>query len=177
MIQITFTPEEIDVLEYERYHHPHPRVQKRMEILYLKSQATPHYKIQHLCRISKATLAKYLKMYRDGGIEALKKLNYKGSQSELEGHIPTLEAWFNEHPPRTTAEAQKEIERLTGVRRSPTQVREFMKRIGMRIRKVGAVPGKAVTEEKLCEQETFERDQLRPRLKEAAAGKRSLFFP
>ena len=38
MIKIEFTPEEIDALEYERYHHPEPKVQQKMEALYLKSQ-------------------------------------------------------------------------------------------------------------------------------------------
>jgi hypothetical protein len=37
IIKIEFTPEEIDALEYERYHHPEPKVQKKMEALYLKS--------------------------------------------------------------------------------------------------------------------------------------------
>ena len=35
MIRIEFSEEEIKALDYERYHHPHPKVQKRMEVLYL----------------------------------------------------------------------------------------------------------------------------------------------
>jgi len=42
MIQINFSPEEIESLKYERYHHPHPHVQKKMEALYLKSQGIIH---------------------------------------------------------------------------------------------------------------------------------------
>jgi hypothetical protein len=38
MLNIEFTPEEIDTLEYERYHHLDPKVQKRIEAVYLKSQ-------------------------------------------------------------------------------------------------------------------------------------------
>ena len=41
MIQIAFTDAQIATLEYERYHHPSPQVQKRMEVVYLKSQALP----------------------------------------------------------------------------------------------------------------------------------------
>jgi len=52
MITIEFTPEEIEALEYERYHHPDPKVQKRMEVLYLKSQGLTHKEICRLCRIS-----------------------------------------------------------------------------------------------------------------------------
>ena len=50
MIRITFSSEEIDELHYERFHHPHPRVQRKMEALYLKSQKYPHNEITKLLR-------------------------------------------------------------------------------------------------------------------------------
>jgi hypothetical protein len=37
MIPIDFTPEAIDAPHHERFHHPHPRVQEKMEAVYLKS--------------------------------------------------------------------------------------------------------------------------------------------
>ncbi len=52
MIQIKFTTDEIEKLNYERYHYPHPKVQKKMEALYLKSQGLPHNEILRLCHIS-----------------------------------------------------------------------------------------------------------------------------
>jgi hypothetical protein len=52
MIQIAFTDAQIATLEYERYRHPSPLVQKRMEVVYLKSQAVPHQEIARLCRMS-----------------------------------------------------------------------------------------------------------------------------
>jgi len=62
MINIEFSPEDIDALEYERYHHPHPKVQRKMEALYVKSQGLAHQEIQRLCRIaSKTTLTSYLR--------------------------------------------------------------------------------------------------------------------
>jgi len=73
MIQIEFTPQEIDALELERYHHPDPKVQKKMEALYLKSQQLAHRDICRLCRISEPTLVAYLRQYQEGGIEQLKK--------------------------------------------------------------------------------------------------------
>ena len=73
MIKIEFTPKEIDALEYERYHHVDPKVQKKMEALYLKSQGITHQEICRLGRISEPTLVAYLKQYQAGGIEQLKK--------------------------------------------------------------------------------------------------------
>ena len=103
-----------------------------MEALYLKSTGMPHREICRICRISKTTLAAYLKQYRDGGLEGLKILRYKGQPSRLLDHKDSLEAYFKEHLPRTTAEAQDVIEKITGIKRSPTQVRAFLKRIGMK---------------------------------------------
>lgn len=83
-----------------------------------------------------------------------------------------VEAHFREHPPATVKEAQAEIERLTGIRRSENQVRTFMHRVGLRCRKVGMVPAKADPEV----QAAYVQEQLEPRLAEAQAGKRAVFF-
>ncbi len=53
MIRIEFTEQQIEDLNDERYHHPHPRVQQEMEVLYLKSQGLLHHTIRKLCQISK----------------------------------------------------------------------------------------------------------------------------
>ena len=52
MIKIEFTQGAIQALNYERYHHPHPRVQRKMEALWLKSQGEPHNKIAQVTDIS-----------------------------------------------------------------------------------------------------------------------------
>ncbi len=132
MIRVEFSAEIIKNLDYERYHHPSPKVQRKMEALYLKSREMPHKQICRICRISKTTLCAYLKQYRDGGLEGLKELHYKGRPSALNEHPSSLEAHFKEHPPRTTAEAQAVIEERTGIKRSPTQIRAFLKRLGMK---------------------------------------------
>lgn len=175
-IQIEFTPEVIDALEYERYHHPDPKAQKKMEVLYLKSQRVEHQEICRLCRITETTLTTYLKQYQDGGIERLKEFGYAGPSSELDEHAATLETYFKEHPPRTVAEAQQAIKEQTGIERSPTQTQAFMKRLGMKCRKVGYVPGRAANPDKQAEQETFKTQELEPRLAEAKAGKCRVLF-
>lgn len=176
MIQIDFSEEEIKQLNYERYHYPHPLVQKRMEALYLKSQKLSHQLICQICRISKTTLIVYLKIYKEGGREGLKKLGYQGQSSELNQHSITIEEYFQKNPPRTATEASAMIEKVTGIKRSPTQVREFMKKIGMKTRKIGYIPGKATNSEKIEEQEQFQKETLEPLLNEAREGKRAVYF-
>src|SRR3954469_21265018 len=42
MRTITFTPEDLRDLAHDRYHHPDPRVQRKMEVLWLKSHGLSH---------------------------------------------------------------------------------------------------------------------------------------
>ena len=127
-IRLKFTPEVIAILNDERYSHPVPLVQRRMEALWLKSHDLPHAQIAKLVGICDNTLRDYLQLYQDGGIESLKTVQFYRSQSELCNHATSLEAHFREHPPATIKKAQHEIEALTGIKRSPTQVRNFLKK-------------------------------------------------
>ena len=56
MIKIEFGAEEIEALNYERFHHSHPRVRVKMEAVDLKSQGLSHKEIARLTRISENTL-------------------------------------------------------------------------------------------------------------------------
>lgn len=172
MIKLDFTDAEKAALEYERYYHPHPRVQRKMEALWLKSQQVPHRQISQLTGICSTTLTSYLRRYEQGGIEALKEIRWCRPQSELQAHRGTLEAYFRAHPPATAKEAMAKIEDLTGIKRSEERVRVFLKGLGMDCRKVGMVPAKADVEV----QEEFKKKELEPRLEEAKAGTRAVFF-
>ncbi len=88
------------------------------------------------------TLRTYLKQYQAGGIEALTVLQFHHPTSELEAHHDTIEAYFQEHPATTIPEAVKRIENLTGLKRSPTQVGIFLKKLGIKRLKTYAVPAK-----------------------------------
>jgi len=147
MIRIPFTPEEIKALDYERYHHPHRRVQKKMEALWLKSQGLSHGEIARLTSISPNTLRAYLRQYLEGGIEALKIVNFRQQQSELMNHHQTLFDYFLQHPAATIKEAQANIKELTGIKRSENRIRLFLKSIGIKRYKVGTIPAKADIEE------------------------------
>ena len=142
MLQLTFSEADKQALHYERYHHPHPRVQQRMEALWLKSHGLPHHQIAQLCAISANTLRAALKLYQAGGVEALKQLNFQRPQSALSAHRDTIEASLREHPPHTINEAAARLETLTGIKRSPTQVRRFLRTLGLQRRKVGVLPAK-----------------------------------
>src|SRR5512135_1069853 len=172
MISIDFTPQDIDALHHQRFHHPHPRVQLKMEAVYLKSQGLPHQEICRLTRITENTLRSYLRQYQEGGIERLKRLDWAGTTSELDEHRQSLEDYFRENPPRSTAEAAAAIERLTGIRRGQTQVRRFLTGMGLKFRKLGMIPAKADADE----QAEFLDEKLWPRRRQAQRLRRVVCF-
>ena len=91
MIKIEFTEEVIEKLRYERFHHPHPRVQRKMEALLLKSEGLPHHQITRILGVSENTLRQYLREYEEGGVERLKTLRFHKPQSELAEYRQSLE--------------------------------------------------------------------------------------
>jgi hypothetical protein len=60
----------------------------------------------------------------------------------LSAHRDTIEAQVRAHPPQTINEAVAMLKALTGIKRSPTQVRLFLKHLGLQRRKVGLLPAK-----------------------------------
>jgi transposase len=166
MLQLEFSEADKHALNHERYPHPHPRVQQRMEALWLKSQGLPHQRIATLCAISGNTLGAYLKLYQAGGMEALKQLNFYRPQSPLSEQREILEAHLRAHPPHTINEAISVIEALTGIRRSPTQTRVFLKQLGLKCLKVGLLPAKGDPQE----QEGYQKEKLEPRLRGSTRG-------
>lgn len=127
-IQLEISADDQKKLNYERYHHPVPLVQRRMEALWLKSHGLSHQQIAQLVNVSDNTLHEYFEMYQAGGVEKLKEVNFRRPGSDLDEHITSLEGYFRENPPASIKEAQSEIEALTGIKRSETQVRTFLKK-------------------------------------------------
>jgi transposase len=179
MRSITFTADDRRTLAHDRYYHPDPRVQQKMEVLWLKSLGVPHDRIALYADVSRRTVQRYLDQYLEGGLARVRRCQWHHPQSVLAEHESSLEESFLEHPPRSAKQAQAVIEQRTGVRRGLTQVRHFLKdRLGLRWRKTGAipVPPKKTVEEHAREQATFLKEKLEPRLKQARCGRRQVFF-
>jgi transposase len=128
MRTFTFSEEVLAEIRHDRYHHPHPRVQRKMEVLWLKSQGLTHAEIARLADVAPRSVQRYLDDFEQGGLDQVRHLGWQGKACTLDEHQPTLEAYFLEHPPTSAREAQAAIERLTGIRRGLSQVRAFLKK-------------------------------------------------
>jgi transposase len=179
MRDIIFTAEDRRDLAHDRYHYPDPRVQRKMEVLWLKSHGLPHDAIATYAEVSRRTVQRYLDEYLEGGLRRLRRCPGNHPRSALVEHEASLEEYFRKHPPRSTKQARAIIEQHTGVRRGLSQVRRFLKdHLGLRWRKVGAipVPPKETVEEHAREQANFLEQKLEPRLEQARRGQRQVYF-
>jgi transposase len=179
MHSIHFTAEDRRGLAHDRYHHPDPRVQRKMEVLWLKSHGLNHDDIATLADVSRRTVQRYLNEYREGGLPRLRLGLWHQPQSVLAGHQESLEDFFSKHPVRSTKQARAVIERQTGIRRSLSQVRHFLRnRLGLRWRQTGAipVPPSKTIQEHARDQAAFLQEKLEPRLEQARQGQRQVYF-
>lgn len=172
MIKVEFTGEQIKELHYLRFNHPHPRVQLKMEVLYLKSQGLSQNEVAKLAGVTTETVRNYLKEFGQGGIESLKTVKFRRQESEMAHHRQTIRDYFAENPAASLPEAAARIQELTGIKRSVVQVGNFLQREGLRRMKVGMIPAKADA----LRQAGFLENELEPRLEEAEKGEREVFF-
>jgi transposase len=179
MRNITFSADDRRALAHDRFHHPDPRVQRKVEVLWLKSHSLAHDRIAAYADVSRRTVQRYLDEYLEGGLQRLCRGRSHPSRAALIEHEISLEEHFEAHPVRSAKQARSIIEQRTGIRRGLTQVRHFLKdRLGLRWRQTGAipVPPKKTIAEHACDQAAFVRDELEPRLEQARRGRRQVYF-
>ena len=94
MRDFTFCPEVLAEIRHDRYHHPHPRVQRKMEVLWLKSRGLSHADIAELADVSVRSVQRYLDEYEQGGLERVRRLGWQGKACELDEHQQSLDDYF-----------------------------------------------------------------------------------
>src|SRR3954453_23489186 len=179
MRNITFTAEDRRDLAHDRYHYPDPHVQRKMEVLWLKSHGLTHEAIATYADVYRRSVQRYLDEYIEGGLPRLRRCPGTHPQSILVEHEASLEEYFRQHAPRSVKQARAIIEQRTGVRRGLSQVRHFLKdRLGLRWHQVGAipVPPKETVQEHARDQAAFVEQELEPRLEQARRGQRQVSF-
>jgi transposase len=173
LTRLKLSPEELNKLNYERYHYPCALVQKRLHAVYIK--ATTNFSNEVVAIIVSShrnKIAQWIKDYQSGGIEQLMKLGYDKNQSELEQHSDSITDFFSRHPPRSIAEASLKIEEITSIKRGKTQVAAFLKRHKFRFIKTGHIPAKADTQK----QQDWVEQTLKPVIEAAQKGEMHLLF-
>lgn len=155
MITLNINPSDLEIIAREKERHPHFHVRRKLMVLHLKNLNLSLDLIRKITNLSANTIRSYIKEYNTKGLNSLLIVNFNRPQSELKKYEEVIRSAFETNPPSSISEAKDKIEKLTGIQRSPSQIRVFLKSIGARPLKVGVIPGKAVTEEKKKSRQNF----------------------
>jgi len=126
---------------------------RRFEIHWLHACGKFAREIATIVQQNARTVRDVITMFRQGGIELVTTIDSNHPKSDLEEHRVSIVEEFAKRPPASAKEASARIEKLTGIKRSEQRVRVFMRNLGMKFRKVGAIPAKA----DLDKQEDFKK--------------------
>ena len=138
--RIRLTEEQQKIVNAERDSHPQEHVRRKMLILWLLHNRLTRQKAAEVSGTGRATVQRYVAAFREGGLDGLRQWDVTGPVSDLEAYRDQIKEEFTHKPVRSTVEACERIERLTGIRRQPTQVRQFLKGLGLSWRRVRAIP-------------------------------------
>ena len=138
--RIRLTEDERRIVDEERANHPSPLVRDKMLTIWLLHCGVTRLKAAEVVGASRATVQRYVAAYSKGGLDGLRHSETHRPPGELAAFGDIIRASFAERPACTIAEACDRIEKLTGIRRSPTQVRHFLTGLGLQWRRVRAIP-------------------------------------
>ena len=177
MITLKLSEEQLDDLYEGLSSNANPRARKKCLIVYLRAKGRSCHEIADIVRVNEDTVTNVVKKYSQGGLTSLLMDGYRKPKSQLESYSARLKELFEKQAPHTVNQAIEIIFEETGVRLKHSACQSFLKKIGMKCRRCGLVPGKAMDDEKQCEaQQVFHDQKLQPLLDEAKQGKRTVLF-
>jgi len=138
--RVQLTEEQQRIVNEERVSHPDLRVREKMLVLWLLHCGATREKAAQIAGVSRATVQRHVAAFRTGGLDGLRRCDHHRPLSEMAAYRDLIRASFEERPACTIAEACDRIFQLTGLRRGPSQVRQFLKGMGLRFWRVRAIP-------------------------------------
>jgi transposase len=139
-LRVQLTEEEQRIVNEERTSHPNERIRERMLVLWLLHSGVTRQKAAEIVGVGRATVQRYVAAYRDGGLDGLRRWDPNRPESEMAAYRTLIRESFEKQPVHTVAEACQRIFQLTGLRRGPSQVRKFLKGLGLKFQRVRVIP-------------------------------------
>jgi transposase len=139
-LRVRLTEDEQRVVNEERTSHPNEHIRERMLVVWLLHNGVTRQKAAEIVGVGRATVQRYVAAYRDGGLDGLRRWEPNRPESEMAAYRELLRESFEKQPVHTVAEACERIFQLTGLRRGPSQVRKFLKDLGLKFQRVRVIP-------------------------------------
>jgi transposase len=124
-LRIQLTEEQQRIVDEERSSHPNLRIREKMLVLWLLHNGVTRKKAAEIVGVGRATVQRYVVAFREGGLDGLRRWNVNRPVSEMAAYREL---------------AAERIFQLTGLRRGLSQVRKFLKDLGLKWQCIHAIP-------------------------------------
>jgi transposase len=138
--RVQLTEEQQRVVNEERVSHPNLQVREKMLVLWLLHCGATRAKAAEVVGVSRSTVQRYVAAFRAGGLDGLRRCLHHRPLSAMAAYRDLIRESFEERPACTIAEACDRIFQLTGLRRGPSQVRQFLTGLGLKFQRTRMVP-------------------------------------
>ena len=149
-----------------------PRLKNKLLVVTMHHERVQHAVIARCLKVSADKATNLLKIYQNEGRQGILENRDCQPSGSLAPFWQCLKCSFQVAPVANAKQAVQRIQQFTGVRLSKSQSRRIMKKWGLALRKCGQIPGRANPQLQF----EFFQSQMQPRLREAATGKRKVFF-
>ena len=139
-LRVRLTEEEQRIVNEERTSHPNERIRERMLVLWLLHSGLTRQKAAEIVGVGRATVQRGVAAFRDRGLDGLRRWDPHRPASEMAAYRDLIRESLEKQPVHTVAEAGERIFQLTGLRRGPSQVRKFLKDLGLKFQRVRVIP-------------------------------------
>ena len=144
MESFSLTPAEVMALRQEHRHMAYRTDAYRINAIILLGTGWPQAQVSEALLLDERTLRRYVKAYREGGIEGLLEVRFQGSQCHLNPeHIKRLDEHLQNTLYTHIRDIRQYVESTFGVTYSISGSTQLLKRIGFVYKKPKHVPGKA----------------------------------
>ena len=138
--RVELSEEQQRIVNEERSSHPNQRVREKMLVLWLLHKGFTRQQVAGIVGVGRATVQRYVAAFREEGLDGLRQWNVNRPVSEMAAYRELIRESFEKQPDCTVAEAGERIFQLTGLRRGPSQVRKFLKDLGLKFQRVRVIP-------------------------------------
>jgi len=139
--RIQLSEAEQSAVRVERDNHPKPHIRQRMRAIWLLHCGVTREQAATILEVDRVTVQRWVAAYRKNGLDGLRCWEPRPvPRSELAAYGDRIRESLEKEPVRTVAQARERIKQLTGLERSQTQTRKFLKGLGFTWQRVRAVP-------------------------------------
>lgn len=154
-LQPRYTDEQLRQLDDARFSQKTDVLNRRVNAVYFYGLGHRRCHAAKLANVSLNTIYKFIDAFESGGIPAMTTDGRQGPPSALDPHVETIKAEFMARPPASVGHAVEIITQLTGVTLKNSRIRGFMHEIGMSVRRLSPIPGKADPQAQAAFQKTI----------------------